>query len=345
MNNNALLLAFPLLISPLHAIDITVDNNPGAVADYSVLQDAVNAATAGDRILVAGSPTSYGTVTLALNNGDNTFTMKHDLTFVGVGYYRADNGLPANASGINNSASFNLTLGAAGLNRNVNGLTVIGCSLTLGVQGDHSNVLIDRCFVSGFLLLGQESNFNFTRCYFPNALIIRDSLNCSITSSIVGGLALEDSTVASHCVIRGDSVYNVQGICFIDATSSISNSIIDMTSSQAQSFPPNFIGSCTHTIGIGDAGLPSGGANLDNQLITDVVLNTGSPDGKWALAVGSPASNTASDNTDIGAFGSASPYLLSGHTGAPTITRLLVPSIASPTTGLSVEVDIAQPAN
>jgi len=345
MNKRILLAALSLISLPAFAIDITVDNNPGAVADFSSLQDAINASNEGDRIIIAGSPTNYGTSALYVANGDGSFTMKNNLTIVGVGYLRDANSVPANASGINAAAAFGLTLGATTGNRNLNGLTVIGCDITPNLAGNNSNLLFDRCYVRGFQYLGNETNANFTRCYFVNALALRDSSNCSVTSSIIGGLILEDSSVASHCVIRGDSLVTVEGIVVVDATSSLSNCIIDARSTQAQTYPPVFNGSCTHTIGIGNAQLPTGGGNLDNQAIADVVLDAGSLDAKWALAVGSPAKDAASDTTDIGAFGSASPYLLSGLTGAPTITRFLVPAIASPTTGLSVEVDIEQPSN
>ena len=40
----------------------TVNNNPGASADFTSLQAAINAATAGDVIYVQHSPTTYGNI-------------------------------------------------------------------------------------------------------------------------------------------------------------------------------------------------------------------------------------------------------------------------------------------
>ena len=60
------------LMSALKATIITVDNNVNSPADYTDLQTAIDAATAGDTIYVAGSNTTYGAknVTKKLNIPD-----------------------------------------------------------------------------------------------------------------------------------------------------------------------------------------------------------------------------------------------------------------------------------
>ena len=54
----------------------TVDNNSNSPAQYSDLQLAVDNAAIGDTILVAGSTTSYGDITL-----------DRKLTIIGAGYH------------------------------------------------------------------------------------------------------------------------------------------------------------------------------------------------------------------------------------------------------------------
>lgn len=328
------LLSLILSVGLLPAADLTVNNNPGAVADFSSLSAALAAASPGDRLLISGSATTYGNVTVATSG----------LTLVGVGYLRSENGLPPDATGSNQSAKFSLTVGGSA--NPINGLTVIGCELGfLGLTGNHSNLLFDRCQIGGFPTVENESQTRFTRCYFVGGLNILSSTDCSVLGSILGSLVLRNSAVASHCVIRATSSTTFPGqgstILGIDATSAASNLIIDMNGS-ASGQSPVYQGSITHSIGLGNAGLPAGGGNQDNLQRADVVLATGSPDGFWRLTTTSPALLAASDGTDVGAFGGPSPYVLSGVPGAPRITRMLVPALASPTTGISIQVEIDQ---
>lgn len=57
------------------AATVTVDNNTGSAAQYTDLQTAIDAVQPGDTILVAGSVTSYGTV-----------TPKKKIVLIGAGY-------------------------------------------------------------------------------------------------------------------------------------------------------------------------------------------------------------------------------------------------------------------
>jgi hypothetical protein len=332
-------LCLPLLfaIHAAHAADITVNNQPGAVADFTSLSSALTAATSGDRLLIAGSPTNYGNVTVPTSG----------LTLIGVGYLRSENGLPADASGNNHSAKFSLALGVAAAS--INGLTVVGCEVdSLVLSGSHSNLLFDRCFIGGFPTVENDTNTRFIRCYIVNGLSFLSGTNSSVLGSILGGLVLRNSSVASHCIIRSTGVFawpvpSGGTVLGIDATSSASNLIVDSTTTST-SYPPSITGSVTHSIGLGSITLPVGGGNQQGLVKSNVVEATGPLDATWRLKAGSVAVGAASDSTDIGAFGGVSPYVLSGVPGAPRITRLLVPAMASPITGLSIEVEIDQDA-
>jgi hypothetical protein len=323
-----------LLLSAAIAADITVNNNPGAVADHASLPAALAAANPGDRLLISGSATSYGNVTVTTPN----------LTLVGVGYLRAENGLPADAAGSNQSVKFSLIVGSA--SNSISGLTVVGCELaSLSLFGSHSHLLFDRCSIGSFPLVENETQTRFTRCLFPTGgLRILNSTDCSVIGSILGCLVLQNSAVAANCAIRATNSTSFPGgstILGIDATSAASNLIIDMSGS-ASGQSPVYLGSITHSIGLGNALLPVGGGNQNNLTRAEVVQASGSLDAFWQLKPGSPALGAGSDGTDIGAFGGPSPYVLSGLPGAPRITRMLVPAIASPTTGLAIEVEINQ---
>jgi hypothetical protein len=64
---------------------------------------------------------------------------------------------------------------------------------------------------------------------------------------------------------------------------------------------------------------PANGYNQQNVNMSTVFLGTGSTDGQWQLAPGSPAIGTGVGGTDIGMYGGVDPYVLSGIPAIPTI--------------------------
>src|SRR5690348_8515351 len=64
-----------MLAQGTYATVITVDNNANSPGQYSSLQSAINAASAGDTLYVSGSTSSYG-----------NFTLNKRLTLIGTGY-------------------------------------------------------------------------------------------------------------------------------------------------------------------------------------------------------------------------------------------------------------------
>jgi hypothetical protein len=85
--------------------------------------------------------------------------------------------------------------------------------------------------------------------------------------------------------------------------------------------------------------LPEGGGNINGVPAESAFVWTGSFDGKWRLRPNSPARGKGFDGVDMGAFGGATPYVLSGVPPIPRVTRFVVPSTVSSTSGLRFEVD------
>ena len=71
-----------------------------------------------------------------------------------------------------------------------------------------------------------------------------------------------------------------------------------------------------------------------------VGAGTGSTDAQWQLAAGSPASGTGLNGADIGMFGGASPYVLSGIPPIPAIYFFAAPPVASGSSGTPVQLKI-----
>ena len=72
-------------VTAVQATIIQVNNNAGADADYVLLQDAINNASAGDTIYLVGSPSYY-------DGTDNPIRVNKQLTIIGPGYFLGENG-------------------------------------------------------------------------------------------------------------------------------------------------------------------------------------------------------------------------------------------------------------
>lgn len=113
------------------------------------------------------------------------------------------------------------------------------------------------------------------------------------------------------------------------------------------SFAAAVKGSVTHSMAVGDSilpggrvsFLPAGGGNINNLNLTDVFVASGNEETRWMLKAGSPAIGSGFDGVDMGFFGGANPYRLSGLAPRPRITRFVVPAAATDATGLQFEVD------
>ena len=87
--------------------------------------------------------------------------------------------------------------------------------------------------------------------------------------------------------------------------------------------------------------LPAGSGNLNWQ--SNIIVGTGSEDGKYMLKAGSPAlaagEPIGGETPDCGAFGTADPYRLSGIPPVPAVYMLDVPtSIPSNATTMSIKL-------
>ena len=124
-------------------------------------------------------------------------------------------------------------------------------------------------------------------------------------------------------------------------------------------FGPQITGSATHCVAI-NADLPPTGTgapdinnNYDNIAFADlgtVILAPAAPyanDEYYTLNTANganPALANASDGTNIGFTGGPVPYRLAGQPSIPKISNLVVPGLASPTSGLNVKVTVSEPA-
>jgi len=171
------ILLFALTAMVANATTITVDNNAGSAAQYTDLQTAVDAVQAGDTILVAGSVTSYGSITL-----------KKKVILLGAGYAGLSSKMGQlvfqNLTSVDGSSdSF-----VSGFQMSSISFTVEYTNRTSATYASLSGIIIERCIVSGI-------NFHNNYAHFSNITVRNNAFN------ITGFAALTSNNISTYSSI------------------------------------------------------------------------------------------------------------------------------------------------
>lgn len=156
----------------LSADIIVVDNTPGTGAPYTTLQSAINAASAGDTIMIQPSAISYGNV-----------NVNKSLTLLGPGFYE--------------QTGKNATVGTITLQTGSSNTTITGLSLG-GIEGGlfHlvDSVTISRNYFFGSHFVRSTYGNNFGIVTHANDWVIEG--NVMVESNACGGCILIDQRSA-----------------------------------------------------------------------------------------------------------------------------------------------------
>ncbi|MFN7015103.1 MAG: hypothetical protein ACK4ON_12625 [Bacteroidia bacterium] len=335
-----------------------VNNNAGVVADattLTILFDGVNTpptnpeAANGDTIHVEPSATLYAFPTI-----------NKQVVIIGNGYLL--NGTGSNAGLQENTLTsrvngFRFSNGSAGTK--IMGITAESSSDFASGYSGNVNITFEKCrFVNIGTLLSFAANVTYSGISF------RKCFMGGINNSVPSNTTINNLTI-ENCIVEG----NVFWFKPTNATNFIiRNNTFRLTSSQAidinnayvannlfltsvNSTGTNVFTSCNvknniftaNETAVTQGPLSVNGNNLINQTLASIVVNTGSDDGKYQLAPGSPAINGGVDiagtKPDCGAFGGTDPYKLSGIPGIPTIYSLTVPAsvpLGTPTMNVTI---------
>ena len=315
-----LLVASLLLLSPMSSqADVwRVDNNPNNVADFRTLQEAHDAASAGDTLYVAGSSTQYGDLTLTKT-----------LTLIGPGYFLDENP--------NTQASpFEAVLNTVNFDAGSEESTLMGCVVRRGVSINASSVTIKRSRFSGNLALGNgASNSVITQNYVLDELRQSAAQDVLIVNNYLGIRGIDFNSTS------GGSAQIINNV--IAGRLDIRNSIVqnNILTSESASVSQRATNTFAHNI---SAGAQFGTAN-GNQANVDMATvfvgpDGNSTDGQWQLADGSPATGAGFQGGDVGMFGGNTPYVLSGIPPIPTIYSFSAAGSGSSDTGLRVQIQV-----
>jgi hypothetical protein len=338
------LAALACLVGLAHAKTITVDNRVGSVAMYSNLQTAIDAANSGDTLLIAGSPTSYGSIVIPKR-----------LQLVGNGYYLAENQMPG--INMNHVHLQEVALGSTSSDTfksssdgsqfiGIVADRVMGNSFTSNgrsYSGPARDVLFDSCRINS---IGYHDpaytylwvTFSARRCWFSGVFA---PPGCTLRNCYVESLNAREGCSISNCILSASGTSS-------RAESSITNSIFVASGDgiTAAAFSNNCQGSVNYCLAVG--GLPIKGAptflkpGVGNQptiaYLEDVFIYSNPVDRKYLLTPSSPARGIGLNGVDLGMFGGAGPYVISGVPAMPRITHFATPAAATSSSGLRFEV-------
>lgn len=284
-------------------------NNTGADADFTTIQAAHDGASAGDTLHIEPSGTSYGNLSIS-----------KQLVVIGNGFFLSDNpDLQANQiastigavifsatsdgsifKGISSAVTWSINAGA-------DNLQIIRCSLVQPQIRVVANLYMNGCYLR---------NNNVAAVYFLDAATGFIITNCIMVSNSTSRSAVSGTTNMNgtfrNCVFAG-RLSNVQG-------STIENCIHStgtFTSLSNNSYRNNI----SHTTTFG-----TNNNNQANVAMSTVFGSSTSTDGQYQIDPTGPAAGTGVANEDIGAFGGATAYKLSGIPDIPSIYKLEAPS-------------------
>ena len=283
-----------------------VNNNPGIDADYASPQAAHDATTTqpGDTLHLEASQTSYG-----------SFTLAKRLVVIGPGYFLNQN--PATQADPRSAFLDGVNVHPGAADAQIMGLEIGGV-----VYLSASNVLLQRNLLRSSLLFDITAPFAnpiVTQNYIMGS-IGHQSLNgavsgIQISNNFIGGdvgLAVNLSGTFSHNIVSNANNFDVRGFV-------LRNNILIGSGS----FQPNN-NQFDHNMG---PGFGTANGNQAYPGAAAVFVTTGSTDGRWQLKPApNPARGAGAGGVDLGMYGGATPYRLSGVPAVPAITNLLVPN-------------------
>lgn len=322
-----------------------VNNNAGINADFTNIAAAISSASVinGDTIHLEPSSTSYGNIALS-----------KQLIIIGNGYLLSggtgNTGLQENT---NSSIANAVQATAAASGSKFIGVT-FGNGSSHTFAGSTNNVVFEKCrfesFGPSFLLTSGQtySGLTFRKCFFvtnpsfstfPSATVNNLTIeNCIFTSA--SSMTIAPGAGSTNFIFRNNTSQSAVALtgAYVANNIFLSTSVSTFTSSNVKNnlFAANQTGVTVGTLSVN-------GNNLISQPLASIIVNSGSDDGRFQLAVSSPAIGGGVDisgtKPDCGAFGGTDPYKLSGIPGIPTIYSLTVPAsipLGTPTMNVTI---------
>lgn len=333
------ILSFILLVLSVNASVWIVDNNVNSPQPIKDIQDAIdNYASAGDTIMVEGSPNKYG-----------AFVITKPLTIIGEG---------SNDQSGENTLSGLITIRASnvlitGFNLILGGVTGITFDI-VGAGGSLSNIIVERCETTLSFY-----NFQGSSASLHDINIRNNAIRYGINATYGGSYAINVDTLIFENNIFSEINFNgwgswitgvntvlIRNNVFINASAAIfynsywgsnltdaiiSNNIFDGANPQGCN-NCTFLNNLTYGNGVNDT-LP--GPQNNNIYSQDPLFVNYSGGGfnysyDFALQTGSPAIASGVGGTDMGIKGGYYPYVVGAGSKIPVVDFVNLSSSAVP---------------
>jgi len=302
----------------IHRVDNNAANNP----DFTSAQAAHDASLSGDTLYIAGSSISYGNLVITKT-----------IYIFGSGYFLNENPETQVKTVSAKFGEINFNAGSDGslltgfhftgytININANNITIKrNLHIKIAVGNDKSNIIITQNYSA---MTGPHTLIHIGS--FCQNIIIRNNFFENthpwrvISSQGSSSLEVQNNILNGYIEVYNTLFYNniLRTVTYIGAGNDVRNNIC--------------FGNPFGTTANGNQ------ANVD---MTTVFVGTGSTDGKWQLAPGSPAIGAGVNGEDCGMFGGDDSYVLSGLPNIPAIYFFDAPISGSNIDGLPVHVKI-----
>ncbi|MBX2895710.1 MAG: gliding motility-associated C-terminal domain-containing protein [Cyclobacteriaceae bacterium] len=303
-----------------------VDSNPGSASkDFTNLQEAHDGASIGDTLYLIGSGVSYITTKVTINKR---------LIIIGPGYFL-------------NNPETQVSLAAAFLRLTTDPCNV-GVEFAAGSEGSAMMGIthLGSVVISTNNIMIKRNHFanNGSSCGSHNRITISGSAiqivqsyfdrNFNLTRHILLNPGNNNIRINNNFFIPGTG--SIRAITAFGSSLEFANNIFDFQIELENALVQNnilfsvtsqILNNCVvrNNVSVGSNNLPSENGNILNVLPANIFVGTGTLDGQWKLKDGSPAIGSGYNGTDMGMFGGAEPYVLSGIPPIPTIYSLEAP--------------------
>jgi len=339
-----------------NATTYTVDNKDGSGAIYTVIQDAINAASPGDTLIIAGSETDYA-----------GFTLNKKLVIIGAGYNPSGKAQFAFPTSINSTITLRRQSDVQNLNASGSYIEGIkfggaGSQLNLGVDSDDTlkNITIVKCYlgmdriivddiyglllynniVHSFIQINNNTSTDQTstswdvvrNIAFFNNIFIAESYSWSLTTS---GASASGYIVSNNIFTAPDNTFKVFSNGPTKNVVFTNNIIYGMKAGDSRSdcdfctLTNNLIYS-DQSVSMNFSGTSSIGNNIENvdPKFTDASAFAFDYAYDYRLQDGSPAKGAGTDGTEIGIYGGPYPFPIGGESPYITSPAPQLPSIS-----------------
>ena len=315
--------------SGLYGKTWTVDNNPGRSPDFTQILEAVASADVmgGDTLYVAGSTTTY--------LGPINFAKR--LVLIGPGFFLDENTqltgasisakLPQVVWKEGSGGSVLTGFEASHIQISTDSITITRNyiyfsgyhAILLSIGPPINNVVITQNYVvnnytgATISIFGSQilSNVIVSNNYFSNENASSDKAmdlnNVSVTNNVIEGSITMTASILENNIMIGGTFTD-------DGENQVRNNLADGTQ-------------------FGDQD-----NNLSNVDAATIFIGSGTTDGQWQLAVGSPAIGAGVGGVDAGMYGGPSAFVPSGLPSIPVIEFLSVPTTGSQSSGLKIHI-------